>query len=68
MSAFNKDDGSRRAMIWIDRRFHIDIRRLKGYLTIRIYPVTAGELWDHPYDTLVVDEEDVQHLERIMKE
>ena len=68
MSAFNKDDGSRRAMIWIDRRFHIDIRRFTGYLVLRIYPITNGEIWENPYDTFVVEDETVENLERAMKE
>ena len=68
MSIFHKDDGSRRAMLWIDKRFQIDIRRFEGYLTLRIYPVTDGEIWDSPYDTFVVDESEVAALEQEMKE
>jgi hypothetical protein len=68
MSVFHKDDGSHRAMLWIDKRFQIDIQRFGGCLTLRIYPVTNGEIWDYPYDTFVVDEGDVAALEREMKE
>jgi len=74
MSAFHKDDGSRRAMIWIDNRFHIEIRRnppppmSSAQLVIRVYPITDGEIWDEPYDVFVVDEARIIELEQEMKE
>jgi len=68
MSAFNRDDGSRRAMIWIDNRFHIDIRRFTGYLVIRVYPITDGEIWDAPYDSFTIADDQIEILERAMKE
>jgi len=74
MSAFHKDDGSRRAMIWIGNRFHIDIRRnppppmSSAQLVIRVYPITDGEIWDEPYAVFVVDEARIIELEQEMKE
>jgi hypothetical protein len=69
MSAFNRDDGTRRAMIWIDNRFHIEIRRTaSAEMVIAVYPITDGEIWDDPYDTFVVDEARIIELEQEMKE
>lgn len=69
MSAFNRDDGTRRAMIWIDNRFHIEIRRTaSAEMVIAVYPITDGEIWDDPYDTFVVDEARIIELEQELKE
>jgi hypothetical protein len=74
MSAFNKNQNAPRAMIWIDDRFHIVIRRSppppmeSAALVIEVYPITDGEIWDHPYDTFVVDEDRIIELEHEMRE
>ena len=74
MSTFNKDDGSRRAMIWIDRRFHVEIRRYNApsmgspRLVIKVYPITDGEIWDYPHEVFIVDEREIIELETEMKE
>jgi len=73
-SAFNKSDGSRRAILWIDNRFQIEIRRhvpqpeTSPTLLIYVYPITDGEVWDHPYDVFTVTEDDVIEDEKEMRE
>jgi hypothetical protein len=67
-SIFHKNDGTHRAILWIDNRFQVEIRRHEGDLVLHVYPITDGEIWDHPYDTFVVDEERIIELEQEMKE
>lgn len=47
----------------IDRRFNLAIERRENELEIRVYPRTSGELWDAPYDTFTVDEDEIRTLE-----
>ena len=70
---FHKSDGTRRALLWIDDRFQIEIRRFaepphSEQLVIQVYPITDGEIWDNPYDVFTVDESAVIELETEMKE
>ncbi len=73
-SIFHKSDGIHRALLWIDDRFQIEIRRntpppmASAHLVIHVYPITDGEVWDYPYDTFVVDEGRIIELETEMKE
>ena len=72
-SIFHNSDGTRRAILWIDDRFLIEIRRFaaptySGRLVIHVYPITDGEVWDNPYEIFTVDESDVIELETEMKE
>lgn len=47
----------------IDRRFSLAIERRENELEIRVYPRTGGELWDAPYDTFTVNEDEIRTLE-----
>jgi hypothetical protein len=73
-SPFNKSDGTRRAIFWIDNRFLVEIRRIvpkpetSPTLQIYVYPITDGEVWDHPCDVFDVDEESVIEVEKEMRE
>jgi hypothetical protein len=73
MSIFHKSDGTRRAILWIDDRFQIEIRRFaptrgSATLVFYVYPITHGEVWDAPYDVFSVDEASVIELETQAKE
>ena len=72
-SIFHKSDGTHRAILWIDNRFQIEIRRFapesgESMLVLNVYPITDGEIWDHPYEAFTVDEGGVIALEQEMKE
>jgi hypothetical protein len=74
MSIFHTSDGTHRAILWIDNRFQIEIRRLapppmaSAHLVIAVYPITDGEVWDAPYDVFSVDEGRIIELETQAKE
>jgi hypothetical protein len=68
MSIFHKSDGTNRAIIWVDNRFQIEIRRFAptpdtATLVIYVYPITGGEVWDEPYDVFTVDDGSIIELE-----
>jgi hypothetical protein len=73
-SIFHKSDGTHRAILWVDDRFQIEIRRnapppmASAQLVIHVYPITDGEIWDHPYDSFVVDEGRIVELENEARE
>jgi len=72
-SIFHKDDGTHRAILWIDDRFKIKIWRFtppthSGRLMIHVYPITDGEVWDNPCDEFTVDDDSIAELETQMKE
>ena len=48
----------------VDRRFNVAIERTESGLEFRIYPRTAGELWDSPFTTFEVDEAEILELEK----
>lgn len=73
MSIFHKSDGTHRAIIWIDNRFQIEIRRFapepgESSLVLYVYPINEGEIWNHPYEVFTVDEAQIIELENEMKE
>lgn len=63
-----------KASVTVDNRFCVDIRRgapapmASAQLIIRVYPITAGEIWDEPYDVFAVDEGRVIELENEARE
>jgi hypothetical protein len=73
-STFNKCDGTRRAILWIDNRFQIEIHRqvpkpeTSPTLSIYVYPIWDGKVWDLPCEAFYVDEESVIAFEKEMKE
>ena len=67
-SIFHKNDGTHRAILWIDNRFQIEIRRFtpehgESTLVLKVFPITNGEIWDHPYEVFTIDEADILSLE-----
>jgi hypothetical protein len=52
--------------ITLDDRFEIALIRTGDGLTIEVYPITGGEVWDNPCDRFDVDEEAIRELEREM--
>ncbi len=50
----------------IDRRFNIAIVRIETGLSMRFYPRTDGELWDEPFTTFEVNEQEIVALEAEM--
>jgi hypothetical protein len=67
MTAFNIDltsDFPERLDVEVDRRFNVVIERTESGLEFRIYPRTAGELWDSPFTTFEVDESEIIELEK----
>jgi hypothetical protein len=73
-SALNKSDGRRRAIILVDNRFQIEIIRhvpkpeTSPPLWIYVYPITDGEVWEHPCEVFDVDEASIIELEKEMRE
>lgn len=51
----------------VDRRFAVCIIRTEAGLEIRVYPRTDGALWDEPFDTFAVNEQEIIDLENLMK-
>lgn len=47
-------------------RFEIALIRTTDGLTIEVYPITGGEVWDNPFDRFDVNEEEIRKLEREM--
>lgn len=67
MTTFNIDltsDLPDRIYVEVDRRFNVAIERTESGLEFRIYPRTAGELWDNPFTTFDVDESEILELEK----
>jgi len=67
MTAFNIDlvtEQPDRIFVEVDRRFDVAIERTETGLSIRVYPRTAGELWDNPFATFEVDEAEIAELEK----
>jgi hypothetical protein len=66
MTAFNTDlitDQPDCMYMEIDRRFNIVIERTESGLSLRVYPRTDGELWDAPFTTFEVNEQEIVALE-----
>jgi hypothetical protein len=55
-----------RIFVEVDRRFGVAFIRTESGLEIRIYPRTDGALWDDPFETFTVDEQEVFALEEEM--
>jgi hypothetical protein len=55
------------ALVKVDERFDVAIARSADGLEIRVYPVTDGEIWFDPYDTLNIEEAVVIALEKEME-
>jgi hypothetical protein len=74
LPSFTKTDGYRNAVFWIDNRFQVEIRRntpppmASAHLTLKVYPITDGTVWDEPYETFTIDEDRIVELETEMKE
>jgi hypothetical protein len=51
----------------IGRRFNVVIERTETGLSLRVYPRTDGELWDDPFTTFEVDEDEIRELERELR-
>jgi hypothetical protein len=67
MTAFTIDLNTEqpdRVFVEVDRRFDVTIERTEAGLSIRVYPRTAGELWDYPFTTFEVDEAEIIELEK----
>jgi hypothetical protein len=52
--------------VTLDDRFEIGLSRIGDGLTIEVYPITGGVVWDNPFDRFDVDEEEIRGLEREM--
>jgi hypothetical protein len=53
-------------VVYVDiaRRFNVAIERTETGLSLRVYPRTDGDLWDNPFTTFEVDEDEIRELER----
>lgn len=49
------------------RRFRVILDHTAEGLSVRVYPRTAGELWDYPVDVFEVSEADIIALEADME-
>jgi hypothetical protein len=70
MTHFNIEqltDQPDRIYVEIDHRFNIVLQRTEDGLTLHIYPLTKGEIWDAPFDTFEVDEAEIVALEQEME-
>lgn len=71
MTAFNIDlNTSRpdRIFVEVDRRFDVAIKRTETGLSLLVFPRTEGELWDDPFVTFEVNEDEIIALEEAMEE
>src|SRR5947209_10538766 len=71
MTAFNIDLNAGqpdRLYVEVDGRFNLAIERTEAGLELRVYPRTAGELWDAPFTTFEVDEQEIISLEKEAEE
>jgi hypothetical protein len=74
MSIFSRSDATPRAILRIDDRFQVEIRRqppppmTSAHLVIRVYPITDGEIWEEPYEVFAVDEGRLIELENDLRE
>ena len=55
-----------RAFLQIDDRFEVVIVRNDDGIELRIYPITLGHLWDFPFQTFTVIEDEIAVLEGAM--
>ena len=70
MPAFNIDlNTSRpdRIYLEVDRRFAVAIERTETGLSLMVFPRTDGELWDNPFVTFEVNEDEITALEKEME-
>jgi hypothetical protein len=70
MTAFNIDlntEQSDRLFVEVDGRFNLAIERTETGLELRVYPRTEGLLWDAPFTTFEVNEDEVRALEQEME-
>jgi hypothetical protein len=56
-----------RIFVEVERRFNIVIERTETGLALHVYPRTEGMLWDAPFTTFEVNEDEVRALERDME-
>lgn len=74
MSIFRRSDGAHRAILWIDDRFQIEIRRhapppmASANLVIRVFPITDGKIRDEPCQVFAVDEGRIAEIENQVRE
>ena len=70
MTAFNIDlntEQSDRLFVEVDGRFNLAIERTETGLELRVYPRTEGLLWDAPFTTFEINEDEVRALEQEME-
>jgi hypothetical protein len=70
MTAFNIDlntEQSDRIYVEVDGRFNLAIERTETGLELSVYPRTEGLLWDAPFTTFEVNEDEVRALEQEME-
>jgi len=70
MTAFNIDLNTQqpdRLFVEVDGRFNLAIERTETGLELRVYPRTEGLLWDAPFTTFEVNEDEVRALEQEME-
>ena len=70
MTAFNIDLNTQqpdRLFVEVDGRFNLAIERTETGLELRVYPRTEGLLWDAPFTTFEVNEDEVRALEKEME-
>ena len=70
MTAFNIDLNTQqpdRLFVEVDGRFNLAIERTETGMELRVYPRTEGLLWDAPFTTFEVNEDEVRALEQEME-
>ena len=55
---------SDRVFVTVDDRFLASLIRTEDGLSIHVYPITDGQVWDDPCDRFEVDEDEIRDLER----
>jgi hypothetical protein len=53
-----------RVSVTVDGRFLAALIRTGDGLSINVYPITGGEVWDDPCDRFEVDEDEIRELEK----
>jgi hypothetical protein len=57
-----------RVCIALDNRFDVVLIRTDDGLSIEVYPITDGQVWDDPCDRFEIDESEIRALEEEMSD
>lgn len=53
-----------RVSLAVGGRFHVTMLRTAHGLSLEVYPITNGEVWDAPFERFEIDESEIRELEK----